>query len=80
VLSLVLVKVVCRRVVSSGEKRINTFIGMRQFTADLRCGHGPEFAQVELFDTFTTKDMARRRCRVATVVLSLDDERRFNFW
>jgi hypothetical protein len=59
---------------------LNTFTRLRQFTADLRCGHGPDFAKVELFAAFTMKDMAQHRRRVATVVLSLDDERDLNFW
>jgi hypothetical protein len=47
---------------------------LRQFTADLRCGHEPEYAQVELFDTFVTNDIAKRRRRAATVALGLSEE------
>ena len=47
---------------------------LRQFTADLRCGHGPEYAQDDLFDTFVTNDIAQRRRRAATVALGLGDE------
>ncbi|MHB8335367.1 MAG: hypothetical protein ACYDEH_10810 [Acidimicrobiales bacterium] len=43
---------------------------LRQFTADLRCGHGPEYADGELFEEFVTNDIARRRRRAATVALS----------
>ena len=78
-LSLVLVKAVCRHVASAGEKRLNTFTRLRQFTADLRCGHGPEDAQGELFDAFTTKDIAQRLCCAGTVGLRLGDERDLTF-
>jgi len=47
---------------------------LRQFTADLRCGHGPEYAQVELFESFVVDDISRRRRRAATVALGLDAE------
>jgi hypothetical protein len=47
---------------------------LRQFTADLRCGHGPEYAERELFDTFVTSDIAQRRRRAATVALGLSNE------
>ncbi len=43
---------------------------LRQFTADLRCGHGPEYADGELFEQFVGNDIARRRRRAATVALS----------
>ena len=43
---------------------------LRQFTADLRCGHGPEYADGELFEEFVANDIARRRRRAATVALS----------
>ena len=43
---------------------------LRQFTADLRCGHGPEYADEELFNEFVANDIARRRRRAATVALS----------
>ena len=52
---------------------------LRQFTADLRCGHGPEYAQDELFDTFVTNDIARRRRRAATVALGLGDQDDLSF-
>ncbi|MFI4971082.1 MAG: hypothetical protein ACHP7H_00260 [Hyphomicrobiales bacterium] len=42
---------------------------LRQFTADLRCGHGAEYAEGELFDKFMADDIARRRRRAATVAL-----------
>ncbi len=47
---------------------------LRQFTADLRCGHGPEHGDVELFGMFVATDIARRRRRAATVALGLGDE------
>ena len=47
---------------------------LRQFTADLRCGHGPEYGDVELFGMFVANDIARRRRRAATVALGLGDE------
>ena len=43
---------------------------LRQFTADLRCGHGPEYAEEELFNEFVGNDISRRRRRAATVALS----------
>ena len=52
---------------------------LRQFTADLRCGHGPEYAERELFDTFVTNDIAQRRRRAATVALGLSDEDDLSF-
>ena len=52
---------------------------LRQFTADLRCGHGPEYAQDDLFDTFVTNDIAQRRRRAATVALGLSDEDDLSF-
>ncbi len=47
---------------------------LRQFTADLRCGHGPEYGDVELFGMFVANDIAQRRSRAATVALGLGDE------
>jgi hypothetical protein len=52
---------------------------LRQFTADLRCGHGPDYGKSELFDTFVTNDIARRRRRAATVALGLGDEDDLSF-
>jgi hypothetical protein len=43
---------------------------LRQFTADLRCGHGPEYSDGDLFNRFVIDDIARRRRRAATVALS----------
>jgi len=42
---------------------------LRQFTADLRCGHGPEHVDPATFDVFVVEDNARRRRRAATVAL-----------
>jgi len=42
---------------------------LRQFTADLRCGHGPEYNDPATFDDFVVEDSARRRRRAATVAL-----------
>lgn len=42
---------------------------LRQFTADLRCAHGPEHADPAALDEFVLKDIARRRRRAATVAL-----------
>ena len=47
---------------------------LHQFTADLRCGHGPEHTTREAFDVFVVEDIARRRRRVATVALGHSDE------
>jgi len=47
---------------------------LRQFTADLRCGHGPEYGDTELFGMFIANDIAQRRRRAATVALGLGDE------
>jgi len=47
---------------------------LRQFTADLRCGHGPEYGDIELFGMFIANDIAQRRRRAATVALGLGDE------
>ena len=47
---------------------------LRQFTADLRCDHGPESAAREQFDDFVAQDIARRRRRAATVALGHSDE------
>ena len=43
---------------------------LRQFSADLRCGHGPEDAMDEKVDEFVSRDIARRRRCAATVALS----------
>jgi len=42
---------------------------LRQFSADLRCGHGPADAAIEQIDQFVARDIARRRRRAATVAL-----------
>jgi hypothetical protein len=42
---------------------------LRQFSADLRCGHGPEDAVNEQVEQFVERDIARRRRRAATVAL-----------
>src|ERR1039458_3864019 len=42
---------------------------LRQFTADLRCAHGPEHAERKSFDEFVHEDIARRRRLAATVAL-----------
>jgi len=42
---------------------------LRQFSADLRCGHGPADAAIEQVDQFVARDIARRRRRAATVAL-----------
>jgi hypothetical protein len=42
---------------------------LRQFTADLRCDHGTEFAERETFEEFVKGDISRRRRRAATVAL-----------
>jgi hypothetical protein len=42
---------------------------LREFTADLRCGHGAEYAQGEPLDEFVAEDISRRRRRAATVAL-----------
>jgi hypothetical protein len=47
---------------------------LRQFTADLRCDHGPDCATREQFDDFVAQDIARRRRRAATVALGHSDE------
>jgi hypothetical protein len=47
---------------------------LRQFTADLRCGHGPERAETKRFDRFIEDDISRRRRRAATVALGQSDE------
>ena len=52
---------------------------LRQFTADLRCGHGPEYGDIELFGMFVANDIARRRRRAATVALGLGDEDDLSF-
>jgi hypothetical protein len=43
---------------------------LRQFNADLRCGHGPEAATGGAVEKFVADDIARRRRRAATVALS----------
>jgi len=47
---------------------------MRQFTADLRCGHAAEYADGELFDKYVAEDLARRRRRAATVALGESEQ------
>lgn len=47
---------------------------LRQFTADLRCDHGPDCATRERFDDFVAQDIARRRRRAATVALGYSVE------
>jgi hypothetical protein len=47
---------------------------LRQFTADLRCDHGPESATCERFKETVAEDIARRRRRAATVALGHSDE------
>ena len=42
---------------------------LRQFTADLRCGHGPEYEDRATFESFVVEDSALRRRRAATVAL-----------
>jgi hypothetical protein len=42
---------------------------LRQFSADLRCGHGPADVSIEQVDQFVARDIARRRRRAATVAL-----------
>ena len=42
---------------------------LRQFSADLRCGHGPDDAAIEQIEQFVARDIARRRRRAATVAL-----------
>jgi len=42
---------------------------LRQFNADLRCGHGPDDARIEQVEQFVARDIARRRRRAATVAL-----------
>jgi hypothetical protein len=42
---------------------------LRQFSADLRCGHGPADVSIEQVDQFVSRDIARRRRRAATVAL-----------
>jgi len=41
----------------------------RQFTAAFRCVYGPEHAEGEFFGPLAPEDIARRRCRVATIAL-----------
>ena len=43
---------------------------LRQFSADLRCGHGPDDAVDEKVKEFVARDIARRRRHAATVALS----------
>jgi hypothetical protein len=42
---------------------------LRQFSADLRCGHGPDDVSTEQVDQFVSRDIARRRRRAATIAL-----------
>jgi hypothetical protein len=42
---------------------------LRQFSADLRCGHGPESAEERAFEMFVLDDIAHRRRKAATVAL-----------
>jgi len=42
---------------------------LRQFSADLRCRHGPDDARIEQIEQFVARDIARRRRRAATVAL-----------
>ena len=42
---------------------------LRQFNADLRCGHGPADVSIEQIEQFVARDIARRRRRAATVAL-----------
>jgi hypothetical protein len=42
---------------------------LRQFTADLRCTHGPEYVDLATFDVFVVEDISRRRRQAATVAL-----------
>jgi hypothetical protein len=42
---------------------------LRQFSAELRCGHGPDDARIEQVDLFVARDIACRRRRAATVAL-----------
>jgi hypothetical protein len=42
---------------------------LRQFTADLRCSHGPEYASRSTFGDFVVDDISRRRRHAATVAL-----------
>lgn len=42
---------------------------LHQFTADLRCAHGPEYVEETTFKDFVQEDIARRRRRAATVAL-----------
>jgi len=47
---------------------------LRQFTADLRCGHGLDCAEAKRFDRFKEDDISRRRRRAATVALGQSDD------
>ena len=42
---------------------------LRQFVAELRCGHGPDDATSERVEQFVARDIARRRRRAATIAL-----------
>jgi hypothetical protein len=42
---------------------------LRAFTADLRCGHGPESAETGAFDKFVAADVARRRRQATAAAL-----------
>jgi hypothetical protein len=47
---------------------------LRTFTADLRCGHGPECAETEAFDRFVADDVARRRRRATAAALGESEQ------
>ena len=47
---------------------------LRQFTADLRCGHGPESAEPGAFDTFVAADVARRRRQATAAALGQSEQ------
>lgn len=47
---------------------------LRQFTADLRCTHGPDYGEAATFEVAVAEDIARRRRRAATVALGQPDE------
>lgn len=47
---------------------------LRQFVADLRCDHSPEWAQRDTFEKFVEGDISRRRRWAATVALDHSDE------
>jgi hypothetical protein len=47
---------------------------LRQFTADLRCGHGPESAETGAFDKFVAADVARRRRQATAAALGQSEQ------